>query len=331
MHHYIDVHHHIIPPFYRIALEKQFGVNAKGFTQLPQWPTGGVKIPEWTWDDSEKTMAKHSIRSALTSISAPGVYFGDVKFAKNMARQCNEYAAEMSRTNPTKYGAFATLPLPDIHAALEELRYVFDVLKMDGIVLLSNYDQMHLGNSHFNPLYEALNERKAKVFIHPTTPTFCCSDMHHLPLTLFEFVCDTSRSVIHLLTAGVFDQFPNIHFIIPHAGGVIPYLAGRFKLYEKFLAPSAFQNTPKGVDHYLKRLFYDTAMATSPSTLRCLTDYVSCEQIVMGTDSPFVSDEGIRAVFDSFNGCDFISSDQKEMIRYKNLERLFPKFAKRHS
>lgn len=322
----IDVHHHIIPPFYREALEKKFGISADGGIQLPRWSSGGVKFPQWSWETSQNIMKKYHISSAITSISAPGVYFGDIEFAKQLARQCNEYAADMSLSQPKAFGAFATLPLPDIRAALEELNYALDTLKINGIVLLSNYDNMLLGNKHFEPLYKALNERKTNVFIHPTTPIACCSEMAHIPLTMFEFVCDSSRTIIHLLTAGIFERYPNINFIVPHAGGTIPYLAGRIKLYE-LLSPSIFSNAPKGIDYYLKRLYYDTAMSTSSAQLRCLTDYVSCQQIVRGSDYPFIPDEGISTVFDWFNDCSFITKEERELINYRNMVRLFPQFA----
>jgi len=149
MSHYIDVHHHIIPPCYREALEKKFGLNQSGNIQLPQWSAAGVKFPEWSWESSQHLMQKHHIQSAITSISSPGVYFGDIAFAIRLARECNEYAAEMSEAQPHTYGAFATLPLPDIKAALTELDHALDQLKMDGIVLLSNYDSALLGNEHF--------------------------------------------------------------------------------------------------------------------------------------------------------------------------------------
>lgn len=61
--------------------------------------------------------------------------------------------------------------------------------------------------------------------------------MNFLSASMFEFICDSSRTITHMLFSGVFEIYSNIRFIVPHAGGVIPYLAGRINLYE-ILMPS---------------------------------------------------------------------------------------------
>ena len=73
-----------------------------------------------------------------------------------------------------------------------------------------------------------------------------------------------------------------IKIIVPHAGGVIPYLAGRIDLYP-LMMPHLKENIPKGVLYYLKRLYYDVAMSTSKPTLRCLNEFISADKILIGT------------------------------------------------
>ena len=43
--------------------------------------------------------------------------------------------------------------MPDVEAALEEVRYAFDVLKADGVTLLTNYEGIYLGDKTFDPLF----------------------------------------------------------------------------------------------------------------------------------------------------------------------------------
>lgn len=316
----IDVHHHILPEFYIKALENYFGLTKSG--SIKMWSSEGVKFPEWSWDVSRKIMNQHEITTAITSISAPGVYFGDSGFAKKLARQCNEYSAEMMHASPNQFGAFATLPLPDIQSSIDELNYSLDVLKMDGIILLSNYQDMLLGNEHFEPLYHVLNERRAVVFMHPTIPTTCCPDMAKLPGTMFEFVCDGTRTIISMLTSGIFEKFPHIKFIMPHAGGFIPLVSGRLNLYESIMSPTSFQNAPKGVDHYLKNLYYDTAMLGNDVQLRCFLDYIPIHKIVFGTDSP---NPVITRMIELLHNDDILSDEKRKLIFCQNSYELFPR------
>lgn len=311
---HIDVHHHLLPTFYRDALIDA-GIPKKY----------GIKLPEWSVDFSKRIMDKFNIDAAITSISTPGVHIQDEEFSKILARRCNDYAAELSAKYPKIYGAFATLPLPYIDAAINELIYSLDILKMEGITLLSNYDGLLLGNNIFYPIFDELNKRNSTVFIHPTIPSPCCTEMNFLPASMFEFICDTSRTVINMLFSGIFEKFNNKKFIVPHAGGTIPYLAGRINLYET-LMPALKENIPKGAYHYLKNLYYDTAMSTSMATLKCLHEFVPVENILLGTDYPFVIEKGIEEQLKLLKQYPYFSVAERDLINYKNMKRLFQRF-----
>jgi 6-methylsalicylate decarboxylase len=84
-------------------------------------------------------MDQHGIDAAVVSITDPGIWFGDVQTTRRVARSCNEYAAQLVRDHPTRFGSFATPPLPDIQGSLSEIAYAFDALKADGIGLMTSY------------------------------------------------------------------------------------------------------------------------------------------------------------------------------------------------
>src|SRR5712692_7432200 len=119
--HRIDVHHHILPPEYLTALA---GV---GVTNV-----GRVTFPQWSVETTLAVMDRQGIATALTSISAPGIYFGDRAFARDLARRCNEISARLVSDHPRRFGVFAVVPLPDVEAALREVEYALDTLKCDG-------------------------------------------------------------------------------------------------------------------------------------------------------------------------------------------------------
>jgi predicted TIM-barrel fold metal-dependent hydrolase len=49
-----------------------------------------------------------------------------------MARRVNDYGADLVQKRPDRFGYFATLPLPDVHASLVEMAHAFDALRVDG-------------------------------------------------------------------------------------------------------------------------------------------------------------------------------------------------------
>lgn len=313
--HRIDTHHHIIPPDYVDSLAK-IGVSS----------SLGVNLPSWSAQSTLEMMDRNGIRVAITSISSPGVYFNDTNFTFKLARQCNEISAKLIMDYPQRFGAFATLPLPNIENALKEIEYSMDNLNLDGIVLLTNYAGKYLGHQDFKEVFAELHRRKAVVYVHPTDPPGKNPLGEHVPTFLMEVTFDTTRAIANLIYSGTLEKYPDISFIFAHAGGTAPFLAWRISL-GTFVWPDAIQNAPKDAFSYLKLLYYDTGLSASPYALRCLQELVDYSHILFGSDYPFapeiITTETIKGIasYDGFN------AESKRAIEEKNAINLFPRFA----
>jgi 6-methylsalicylate decarboxylase len=82
------------------------------------------------------------VATAIVSVSAPEVHLdpavtGADAVARSWARKVNEFAAELVKDHPDRFGFFATLTLPDVAGAIAEAEYAFDVLGTDGVILLA--------------------------------------------------------------------------------------------------------------------------------------------------------------------------------------------------
>ena len=91
----------------------------------------------------------------------------DADLACRLSRDSNEFAAKMVQDYPGRFGCLARSPMPGIDAALEEIAYAFDALRADGVALMSNYGNVWPGDLQFVPIFDELNRRAARVYIHP--------------------------------------------------------------------------------------------------------------------------------------------------------------------
>jgi len=316
--HRIDVHHHLIPTVYADAL-----------TRLGVTEVAGRQLPEWNSSISLDVMDRHGIETAVLSISAPGVHFGDDAAARDLARRSNEAAAETVAAHPSRFGSFATLPLPDLDGALDEAVYALDTLGADGVVLLSSHhDGSYLGDPRFDQLLAELDRRAAVVFIHPAIPTIAEQIPVDIPVFAMEFTFDTTRAVFNLAYTGALERYPNIRFIAAHAGGTVPYLAARFDLLW-FQDPNLVERAPRGGSAYLARLFYDTALSANPHALRSLTELVGADHILFGSDFPFAPELATGMQIAGLAAYDGLNPDELDQVERGTARTLLPALAAR--
>jgi predicted TIM-barrel fold metal-dependent hydrolase len=326
--HRIDVHHHIIPSEYVTELKKI------GITEA-----FGVAFPEWSPEKSLAFMKKEGIATAITSISTPGVYFKDDAFSRNLARSCNEYMAELKRKYSGKFGGFASMPLPDVKGALDELKYALDDLKLDGVCLMTHYKGKYLGNKEFEEVFKELNQRKSVVFIHPTDPVGAYDPELGISNALIEAPFETTRAVTNLIYTGTTDRYADIRYILSHGGGTIPYLAWRIALIKygqenkktpilRSLYDLIIKGGPESGLKILKNMHYDTALTSSPYALKALQEFAGPLRIVFGSDFPFAKVARIVAKnlrkYNDFSEEEFMAIDNKNCLElFPNLSEYF--------
>jgi 6-methylsalicylate decarboxylase len=254
----VDIHHHLIPDFYRRA------------TEHDGQSVGGVLPAAWSQASALSFMDDAGIDVAIASISAPGVHLGDDAQARALACRCNDFLADMVRSRPDRFGGFAILPLPDVDGALEELPRALDQLGLDGVVLLTNALGHYLGDPLYRPLFDELQRRAALVFIHPTLSTDPSARGLGIPDSLLDFPVDTSRTVAHMHYSGTFARTPDVKYVLSHAGGTVPFLAKRFAIIDEM------------------GLYFDTALSWSDLTLHTLCEVVGLDHVLYGSDYPYL-------------------------------------------
>lgn len=275
----IDTHHHFYPPAYLKRWEDWD--DARKLRHFPG-------VYEWTPVKAVEQMDKNGIRLAVLSLaSTPGVWFdAGAETANKIALLCQDYAAEMRRDHPGRFGIFAPLSMLNIDATMKEIEHGLDVIKADGINLQTNYGNKWLGNPLYKPILEELNRRKAVVFVHPLVATCCAHPSVGTFPAVIEVPHDTTRTVTSLLLSGSFARYRDMKWLFSHAGGTIPMMAGRINAFYG-RRPNLKQFAPDGIFGELARLYYDTANATYAPTMAALRKLVPVSQITYGSDYPY--------------------------------------------
>ena len=297
----IDVHGHFSPPNLFPAMLAQ----------------GRKNFADWTPEKALEAMDESGVSTAMTSVP-PHFDFDTVE---RDARPANEFAARFLADHRQRFGVFAFLPLPHVDAALREIEYAFDTLKLDGVGVYTNYGDKWLGDPMFNPVFEELNRRKAIVFSHPIS--LGPSQFAQL-LTgdgAIQEQTDTTRAIANMIFGGAAERYPNVRMIFSHGGGTMPYLIERFTSLAK--GQKFAELLPQGFSGAASKFYYDTAWTSNAVAMGALTIVVPLSQIVFGTDYP------ARTISDHVKGlkeCGVFTEQQLDQVERQNALALFPRF-----
>jgi len=310
----IDVHFHLLPPFF---CER---VYAAGLG-----PAIG-RYPDWTPELALDFMDRSGIAAALTSLGQPGTDFLPPPDAKALARRCNDYAADLNARWPKRFGAFATLPMADMDGAVTEAVHALDKLRFAGVNLFASYGERFLGDAHFDPLMEALNERDAVAFIHPGLHPSSKGLKLPWPGFMMEYLFDTTRAVANLVFGGALRRYPRIRFILPHAGGLVPFFSWRLAS-SPAIDPRMPQLSFDEVMGLLRTFWYDNALSPGAATWGSLSQVAAPDRIVFGSDWPFGREPVIANAIATYEALETITPSQRTAIDRANALALFPQFA----
>lgn len=283
-------------------------------------------------------MQKLNISKSILSISSPGTHLihGDYKAARELTRSCNDFMSNLVSQYPSKFGYWASVPLPDVEGSLEEIAYALDDLNANGIALETNHHGVYLGDQKFAPIFQELNKRHARVFIHPTTPCVLQVDHDHtkkvaatplrqFPSPVFEFLFDTARAIINLFVSGTVSRCPNITFIIPHAGGALLPLIERFTSFSRLFGTAQTLSTQAIKDTFARQFYFDLAGFPFPDQIKELLLYVKTDRLLYGSDYPFTPEMavvGLAGVMTKEMQKMWDDEKEREMILSGNARRL---------
>lgn len=263
-------------------------------------------------------MEEEEIAVSMLSLTAPGVGGWKGAGRVDMVRRVNDYGANLMRDNPKRFGYLATLPLPDVDAALAEIARACDDLHADGIVLHSNFDGIYLSDPRFDSVWEELNRRSATVFVHPTMPPM--DALPGVPGPLLDYPADTTRCALDLILKEHRHRFASTRLILSHGGGFLPYVSTRIA---ELSASLAHDRSAEQLLSDMRSFYFDTALV-APSGLPSLLSFASMDHILFGTDYPYASEKVCKTFTANLDGTAELSAADLKAIDAGGL-MLFPR------
>ncbi|KAF9485286.1 amidohydrolase 2 [Pholiota conissans] len=280
----IDVHHHYFP----LDLDKENSNVNVGFK------TPAENLP---WFPEISMRAMDTMHIDFSILSFPAISNGCVSQENRaITRGRNEFAADVCRRYPHKFGFFTTLPfLDDIEGSIAEAIYGLDSLTAYGVSISSCYGvgpaAKYIGDECYYPIWAELNKRKAVVFLHGSqVPSSTPYPHPFLGIPITEVPNETFKAAAHLVVTGHRRKFPNVKIILAHLGGSAPFLATRAAVLSNYMGCTL---TPEEILTDFKSFYYETALSASELTLTAMKTFAQEDRILFGTDFPAVSKDTV--------------------------------------
>ncbi len=239
-------------------------------------------------------MDRVGIDVEVVSLSTPNLFFAGAQHQAAIALMVNDAYAELMAQHPTRFKAFASIPMDSPDEALKELHRAIGELKMNGVILLSNIGGNALTSPQYREFFAEANRMKLCIFLHPMLPANAEPFCEYVLGPIVGFMFDTTLAVTRMCFDGMFRDFPDIRWIVGHLGATVPYLMERMDNgWRDF--PECRAKIDELPSTYLKRLYYDT-VNFNPHMLMMVRDMMGADHMVMGSDYPHLLGSIDRAV-----------------------------------
>ena len=288
----IDIHAHYFPQSYFDVINAEGGrFNAEFRTdgqtfsfKTPAGTNGGLPMKFIDTRQRLAEMDAEGVAVHALSLTTPMVYWADGETSHKLARAWNDGAIAAHKANPDRFVVLATLPMLDRDCAIDELNRVAQLPGVRGIYLGTNISGNDLDDPMFAPILARIEALDLPIFLHPLQ-TIGGKRMagYHLANTLGNPI-DSAIAASRLIFSGTLDRLPKLQVNLPHAGGVLPILAGR--LDHGWKVRKENRHLAQAPSTYLRRFTYDT-IAHSKPIMEFVISMVGADRVMLGSDYCF--------------------------------------------
>ncbi len=261
----------------------------------------------------------------VLSLSAPGVEQAEIEEQISAAREVNDWLADGVKKNPTRFAAFATLPVAAPEKAAAELDYRVTQQGFKGTLINGHTRGRYLDDRFFSPILERAEALDVPIYIHPTMPPKGVVEAYYSGFSpevssIFSIAgwgwhIETSVHVIRMILGGVFDRYPKLQVVIGHMGEGIPFFLQRINE----TMPRQLTKLQRPIEAYLREnIHYTSSGFNFPAPFLNLLLEVGVDRIMFSADDPYQSMAKSVAFLQHVP----VSEADRERIAHGNAEKL---------
>ena len=272
---------------------------------LREWAAGTYLGRSLYADEGFNSLERHLVLMDKFGVEKEVINYGNllVPAAKTgklpmeeVVKTVNDYIAEACRVAPTRFVPAAAVDPFGGEAALRELDRAVEKLGLFGISLSTNVDGRALDDPVYEPIFERAKAWNMPLWVHPGQVPQAWQQALGLNNRYLNsgvgFLLDDMLCVVKMITAGVFDRWWGVKFVLCQLGGFLPFTMGRFD-QQYFFERRAYEQQNKPLPEYLQRrvaeycqAFYVDTHTADASAIRCALDCMTADRIVLGGDYP---------------------------------------------
>ena len=261
----------------------------------------------------------------VLSLTSPGAEQSDAAEGLALAREANDFLADVVKAQPKRFAGLAVLPTAAPDKAAQELDLRVRDRKFVGAVIHGHQRGRYLDDKFFWPILECAEKLNAPIYLHPTMPPQAVIDASFggfAPALTDAFAgpgwgwhIETAVHIVRIILGGVFDAFPKLQFVIGHLGEALPFMLPRLDNM-----PMATTKLKMPVSAYLRRnVHYTISGFNFPAAFLDLLLEVGVDRIMFSADYPYASMAEARAFLEQIP----VSAADRERIAHGNAEKLF--------
>jgi aminocarboxymuconate-semialdehyde decarboxylase len=226
------------------------------------------------------------IDRTVISLATPLVdYHLDPTLAVPAARLCNDGFAALCAAHPSRFLAWAFLPMQDPPAAAAELRRCVREHGFIGGHVATNVRGSYLPDERFRPIFDAAAELDVPLFLHPVDPPGKDRTGDYELTVVAGYLFDSTINVLRLICSNFLERYSKPRLICAHTGAYSLLLRNRMQREVDTNAVLS-KTLPRKVGDYLRGLWFDT-VCFEPGYLKFATEVIPVEHLLMGSDAPF--------------------------------------------